>query len=90
MDVFFPNTLQHLHGPCTGKDVGEVLGQKVLGCSRCNFQTARRHLLEFCLKVFLRIVGIVEVAETFRELPFLLLGNDHVPETADIQPNLVG
>ena len=23
-DVFFPNTLQHFHGPCTGKDVGEV------------------------------------------------------------------
>ena len=23
-DVFFPNTLQHLHGTCTGEDVGEI------------------------------------------------------------------
>ena len=39
---------------------------------------------------FLRVVGIVRIAETFRKLPFILLGNALVPEAADIQPKSLG
>ena len=60
---------------------------KVFGRSRCIWQTALRHLQDFgpeVSPVFLRIVGIVTFAETFRKVPFGLLGNVLVPETADI------
>ena len=60
---------------------------------RCISQTTLRHLQDFFLEVgpeFLRIVGIVRFAETFRKFPFVLLGNALVPEPADIQPNSVG
>ena len=39
------------------------------------------------VKKFLRIVGIVRLAETFRTLPFVFLSNALVSETVDIDPN---
>ena len=56
----------------------------------CTTQTALRYLEDFGLEFsseFLRIVGIVRFAETFRKFPFVLLGNAFVTEMADIQPN---
>ena len=57
-------------------DAQGILGQKALGRSRCISQTTLRHLQDFGLQVvpeFLRIVGIVRFAETFRKFPFVLL-----------------
>ena len=57
---------------------------------KCSSQIAVRQFQyfgsEFSRKFF-RIVGIVSLAETFCKLPFALLGNPLVPETADIQPD---
>ena len=39
---------------------------------------------------FLRIIGIVRFAETFRNFPFVLLGDAVVPESADMQPDPFG
>ena len=39
---------------------------------------------------FLRSVGIVTFADTFRKFPFVILNKAHVPGTADINTDLVG
>ena len=56
-------------------------------------QTALQRFQDFGLEVsaeFLRIVGIIRLAETFRKFPFVLVSNALVPETTDIQPIMVG
>ena len=56
-------------------------------------QIALRHLEHLRLEAIpdlLGVAGIVEFAEIFRKLPFLLLSNAVVSETADIPANVAG